>query len=60
MTINNQTVHALKASGHYFAAGALAASLGMDNNYGCHFGMRSDRDNAIEQYKAGHTALQRS
>lgn len=54
MTITNRTVDDLKAAGHYFAAGALAASLGQDANYGCHLGMRSTLDFAREEFKRGH------
>jgi hypothetical protein len=51
--INNQTVDALKAAGHYFAAGAVAKALGRDSNYGCHFGMRSTCEAAKAEYKRG-------
>lgn len=54
--INFQTVEALKAEGHYFAAGALAKSLRFPDNYGCHVGMRSTRDAAIAAFKAGYAA----
>jgi len=49
-----QTVEALKASGNYFAAGAVAQALGRDNNYGCHFGMRSTCDHARREFARGH------
>lgn len=48
------TVEALKAAGHYFAAGALAASLGQSDNYGCHLGMRSTLDHARDEFKRGY------
>lgn len=52
----SNTVHILKTEGSYFAAGAVAFSAGMDRNYGCHFGMRSSRDAAIEQFYRGYDA----
>lgn len=53
-TLNYQTVEALKANGNYFAAGAVAAALGRDNNYGCHFGMRSTCQHARDEFARGH------
>lgn len=52
----NHTINDLKVAGHYFAAGALARSLGHDHNYGCHFGMRSDRDFARSEFQRGWEA----
>jgi hypothetical protein len=46
----------MKASGHYFAAGALARALKQDCNNGCHFGMRSTRDFAASEFKRGWEA----
>lgn len=43
----------LKVDGMYFAAGALAFSLGCECNYGCHFGMRSTRDVDAAEFKRG-------
>lgn len=51
--INHQTVDALKGLSHYFAAGAVAKALGRDDNYGCHFGMRSTLEYARDEYKRG-------
>ena len=53
--VNHQTVEALKAAGHYFAAGALAASIGSGDNYGCHFGMKSMLDHARSEFKRGYS-----
>lgn len=47
-------VDTLKAQGHYFAAGALAASIGQECYYGCHFGMRSQLDAARKEFKRGY------
>jgi hypothetical protein len=52
-------VDQLKSKGHIFAAGALAFSLGLDREYGCHFGMRSDRSAAIDDYQRGYDAAKR-
>lgn len=52
----SNTLHVLKSEGHYFAAGALAFSIGHDRSYGCHFGMRSTRDAAIEAFNRGYDA----
>lgn len=48
-----QTVNDLKSHGYYYAAGVVAHSLGHDDNYGCHFGMRSTVNFAREEYKRG-------
>jgi hypothetical protein len=58
MTINTQTVENLKAAGHYFAAGALAFSLRLPMDYGCHFGMRNERASAILNFNAGWKSAQ--
>lgn len=54
--ISAQTVEALKSDGHFFAAGALAKALGHRRDYGCHYGMRSDRPAAVAQFLAGYDA----
>lgn len=54
--VNYQTVETLKAAGHYFAAGAVARSLGSPKNYGCHYGMRSELDHARSEYNRGWDA----
>jgi hypothetical protein len=48
-----QDVERLKNEGRYFHAGALAWSIGHDDNYGCHYGMCSDRAYAIREYRQG-------
>lgn len=58
--ITNRTIDALKAEGHYFAAGAVAAALGRDANYGCHFGMRSTCDYAKREFARGHAEAKRA
>lgn len=56
--INRQTVDAMK-NDHPFAAGALAASLGMDrDSYGCHFGMRSTNDHCRAEFAKGWYACE--
>jgi hypothetical protein len=57
-TINRQTVDAMK-NDHPFAAGALAASLGMSRDgYGCHFGMRSTNDHCRAEFVKGWNACE--
>ena len=46
-------IERLKAQERYEHAGALAFILGHDDSYGCHFGMRSTRDSAAEQFRHG-------
>lgn len=53
-------INMLKEHAAYFAAGALARTFGHDDNYGCHFGMRSTRDMAARLYKEGWLAAQRA
>lgn len=53
-----QTIDALKAAGHFYAAGALTAEMGYGPQYGCHFGMRSDRARAMRLFQAGYEAAQ--
>jgi hypothetical protein len=47
-------VEDLKSQGQHEAAGELAASLGHDRQYGCHYGMRSTRLRAIEEFNRGY------
>ena len=56
MNATAQTVETLKSDGHFFAAGALAKQLGQRRDYGCHYGMRSDRPAATTQFLAGYDA----
>lgn len=53
MEITYNIVNALKADGKFYTAGALARELGHDRNYGCHLGMRSTRDAAIDAFQRG-------
>jgi hypothetical protein len=57
--LTNRDVENLKSDGRFFHAGALAAALGQPNTYGCHYGMRSSREWAIEEFQAGHAAALR-
>lgn len=50
---NVRYIEALKAQGNYWAAGYHAHMLGCSTSYGCHYGMRSERDRAIQEYVAG-------
>jgi hypothetical protein len=51
-----QEIERLKVAGEYYLAGKFAAANGQNDQYGCHFGMRSDYPYAIRQYKLGHEA----
>jgi hypothetical protein len=54
---NYRTIDNLKSEGFYFAAGALAFSLGYpETSYGSHFGMRSDIGRARAEYLEGWQA----
>ncbi len=55
-TIDHHTVEDLKVQGHYFAAGVLAATIGGECNYGCHFGMRSELEFARSEFRQGYNA----
>jgi hypothetical protein len=46
----------LKSEGRYFEAGKLARELGRDDNYGCHFGLRSELEKARAEFKLGFNA----
>jgi hypothetical protein len=49
-----QTIENYKGDGRYRHAGQLAAITGEPEPiYGCHYGMRSTRDAAVEEYRAG-------
>lgn len=43
-----------KADGLYRRAGQLQALLGYECNYGCHYGMRSIREPAMEMFRLGY------
>lgn len=55
----SNAVHVLKMEGQFFAAGAVAFAAGHDRTYGCHFGMRSTRDAAIEAFYRGWDAARK-
>lgn len=59
MQVTGHTVDVMKGQGLFFAAGALAFQLGRDRRYGCHFGMRSSRDEAILLFERGWDAAKR-
>lgn len=46
----------LKLARHYFAAGAVAASIGGGRFYGCHVGMKSEKEQAQRLFFAGFDA----
>ena len=57
--MNNVTarmVEDLKSQDMFFAAGALQNQLGHALAYGCHYGMRSTRDSAVAEFRAGWLA----
>jgi hypothetical protein len=51
--LNWQDVEKLKSEGLHEWAGALAASLGYDDGYGVHFGMKSTRASCMVKFKQG-------
>jgi hypothetical protein len=51
--LTHADVEALKSEGRYVHAGALAAALGENLAYGCHYGMRSTRDGAMAAFRDG-------
>jgi hypothetical protein len=51
--MNNRDIEKAKAHGDYRLAGQMARLIGTTDHYGCHFGMRSTRDLAIDEFKAG-------
>lgn len=57
MTISTaRQIDNLKADGRYFEAGVLARQSGHDDNYGCHFGFRSELEKARAEFKQGYYA----
>lgn len=56
MNVTYRTAEDIRIAGHYFAAGALAASLGKERYYGCHVGMRSTREASMEAFFRGYDA----
>lgn len=51
---NTTTLSNLKAAGRYAEAGALAYTLDVGRDYGCHFGMRSTRLHAVREFERGY------
>jgi hypothetical protein len=49
MTIN-QLIDSLKSKGEFAAAGTVAAVNGKERSYGCHFGMKSGRQGAMDEF----------
>lgn len=47
-------VDQLKSKGEYEAAGRLAFRTNAGKSYGCHFGMKSDRDAAVKEFERGY------
>jgi hypothetical protein len=43
----------LKSNGAYYEAGCAARLEGKPDFYGCHFGMRSDRERATADFRQG-------
>jgi hypothetical protein len=56
MTIN-QLIDSLKSKGEFAAAGTVAAVNGKERSYGCHFGMKSGRQNAMEEFYAAYDSF---
>jgi hypothetical protein len=50
----------LKSKGEHHEAGVLAAEAGHDREYGVHFGMRSDRDEAQRQFFKGYDSVKKT
>lgn len=50
---NVPSAEAAKENGDYQMAGQLRRLEGSDCYYGCHFGMRSDREAAIREFNSG-------
>lgn len=51
--LTSQDVERLKSEGRFVHAGALAAALGDNLSYGCHYGMRATRDGAMAAFRDG-------
>jgi len=56
MTSTIRQIDELKSEGRYFEAGVLARQSGCDDNYGCHFGFRSELEKARAEFKQGYYA----
>lgn len=53
-------IEKLKADGYYFTAGAYTFECGLSPGYGQHYGMRSERQKAIDEFKLGYHAAEAS
>lgn len=50
---NAREIDNQKAMGNYRLAGQMARILGLDDFYGCHFGMKSELPYARDQFHTG-------
>lgn len=50
---NAREIEIQKSMGNYRLAGQMARLLGLDPTYGCHYGMRSTRDEAMSEFALG-------
>ena len=50
----NNAINKLKSQGQYREAGAATFEAKQPCTYGCHFGMRSERDFAIREFAEGY------
>lgn len=55
--MTNQDVNKAKSNGQYRLAGQLDRLLGNQSSYGCHFGMRSELEQARSEYTEGYTEI---
>jgi hypothetical protein len=52
-TIKTDEIEQAKAQGNYRLAGQLTSLANLPCYYGCHYGMRNDRQYAIEEFIRG-------
>jgi len=50
----SRQIEIMKSEGQYYEAGRQAALTGGLRVYGCHYGMRSSRDGAMEAFYRGY------
>lgn len=55
-TLSAYQIEKLKSEGRCFDAGFEAFRAGFDDSYGCHYGLRSERGDAIKAYRDGWAA----
>jgi hypothetical protein len=55
-TLSAYQIEKLKSEGRYYDAGFEAFRAGFDDSYGCHYGLRSERGDAIKAYRDGWAA----